>query len=80
MTRLRVAQAVTRAPTLDEVRQWPATVDVSLACRALGVSRSHGYDLLARGEFPAKVLPVGNRHRVVTASLIRLLEADDLAA
>lgn len=62
------------SPTLTEIRNWPATVDVPKAAAALGVSRSHLYELVRRGEAPVKVLSFGSRHRVVTASLIRLLE------
>jgi predicted DNA-binding transcriptional regulator AlpA len=62
------------APTLDEVKTWPATVGVPEAARAIGVSKSHLYDLVKRGEAPVKVLSFGARHRIVTASLIRLLE------
>lgn len=62
------------APTLAEIRAWPATVDVAAAARALGISRSHAYALVERGQFPATVLPVGQRFRVVTASLIAILE------
>ena len=61
-------------PTLDDVRGWPATVSVPTACKPLGVCNSHGYALVARGEFPARVIRVGGRVRVVTASLVRLLE------
>lgn len=80
MTRLQFAKVATRRPTLDEMRQWPATCGIGDACRALGISRSHGYSLMSQGAFPAKVLLVGSCHRVVTASLIRLLDADDTAA
>jgi predicted DNA-binding transcriptional regulator AlpA len=62
-------------PTLAEVRNWPATVGVPEAARAVGCSKSQLYDLIRRGEAPVKVLSFGARHRVVTASLIRLLEA-----
>ncbi|MFF4839276.1 DNA-binding protein [Streptomyces collinus] len=61
-------------PTLDEVRKWPATVEVPRAALALGCSRSQLYELIKRGEAPVKVLSFGARHRVVTASLVRLLE------
>lgn len=61
-------------PALDEIRQWPATVDLPTAGAALGVSRSHAYELARRGEFPARALAVGSRYRVVTADLVRLLE------
>lgn len=63
-----------RTVTLDEVREWPATVSVDEAVRALGVSRSHGYHLAQTGEFPCKILKLGDRVRVVTASLIAALE------
>lgn len=60
-------------PTLDEVRAWPATVDVAQACRPFGISRSFGYELAARDEFPARVIKVGGRMRVVTASIVAAL-------
>ena len=64
-------------PTLDQIKKWPAAVSVPLAGRALGYSTSWSYQLAAQGDFPCKVITVGNRHRVVTASLIKLLEADE---
>lgn len=70
----------TQTPTLDEVREWPATVDVGRGCRALGISRSWGYQLVAQGEFPCKTITIGRRSRVVTASLLALLEGGDGAA
>lgn len=61
-------------PTLDEVRSWPATVSVPKAATVLGVSSSHLYELIRRGEAPVKLVPLGGRHRVITASLVLLLE------
>jgi predicted DNA-binding transcriptional regulator AlpA len=63
------------APTLADVREWPATVGVPEAAAALGCSRSQLYDLIARGEAPVKTLSYGRRRVVITASLVRLLEA-----
>lgn len=62
-------------PTLADVKKWPATVEVPRAALALGCSRSQLYELIRRGEAPVTVLSFGARHRVVTASLVRLLEA-----
>lgn len=59
--------------TLAEVQAWPATVDIPTANTAIGLSKSHGYELAKRGEYPARVLKVGGRYRVVTASIVRLL-------
>jgi predicted DNA-binding transcriptional regulator AlpA len=64
-------------PTLAEIRQWPAAVTLPLACSAFGISRSHGYELAARGEFPARVIRVGARVVVVTADIVRSLSAAD---
>ncbi|MFC5996258.1 DNA-binding protein [Pseudonocardia hispaniensis] len=61
-------------PTLDEIKKWPATVDIPQACRPFGISRSHGYELAGRDAFPARVLKVGGRYRVITASIIAALE------
>lgn len=63
-------------PTLEEVRQWPATVGIPEAAKALGVSRSHLYDAIKEGHAPVKVERIGRAQRVITASLLRLLEAD----
>jgi hypothetical protein len=67
----------TEIPTLEEVRTWPATVSVPKAASALGVSKTHLHALIKRGESPVKIAPLGgSRHRVITASLVRLLEGD----
>lgn len=59
-------------PTLAEIRNhWPATVDVPTAGTVFGLSRSHSYELIKRGEFPAKVVRIGSRYRVLTESVIR---------
>jgi predicted DNA-binding transcriptional regulator AlpA len=66
-----------RPPTLTEIRElWPPTVDVRAAGRVFGLSRSHAYELVSRGEFPAKVIKVGSRYRVITASIIEVLSGE----
>lgn len=77
MTAAEIIAAQAPAPTLDEIRNWPATVDVADAARALGISRSAAYEAIRIGEFPAKVIPVRRRYKVVTASLVRLLSAEE---
>lgn len=71
---------MTTATTLEDVRRWPAAVDVDDACKALGISRAHGYAAVHRGDFPARVITVGRRYRVVTADLLRLLGAEQGSA
>jgi hypothetical protein len=65
---------IVKAITLDEIRQWPVTVDIPKACPPLNISKSHGYALAAAGLFPCRVIKIGRRYRVVTADLIALLE------
>lgn len=61
-------------PTLKEIEGWPSTVGVAQAATAFGISRSQGYALVDLGEFPARVIPVGKKKKVVsTASIIKAL-------
>ncbi|MFC8679820.1 DNA-binding protein [Streptomyces griseorubiginosus] len=66
-----------KAPTLDEVRAWPATVSVVDAAAAMGVGKSKLYEQVRLGAAPVRTLPISGVNRVVTASLVRLLETGD---
>ncbi|AXG82729.1 integrase [Streptomyces paludis] len=57
----------------DELMGLPAAIDLDTANRALAIGRSTGYALARRGEYPVKVLRLGNAYRVVTADLHRVL-------
>lgn len=60
--------------TLAQVRKLPAAIDVTLAAQALGISRASAYNAIAIGEFPAETIRVNKRLKVLTASLIEVLE------
>ncbi|WP_328550913.1 helix-turn-helix domain-containing protein [Streptomyces sp. NBC_00366] len=45
------------------------------AALALGISKSHLYEMIKRGDVPFRVASFGSRYRVLTASLVRYLEA-----
>lgn len=62
-----------RGMTRDELLALPVAVDLDTANRALTIGRSTGYQLAKRGEYPVRVLRLGNAYRVVTAELHRLL-------
>jgi len=64
---------VTRRPTLREVEKWPATVSVTEAASALGISASHLRSQVAQGMAPVQTLRFGRSYRVVTADLVDLL-------
>ncbi|WHM37450.1 hypothetical protein [Streptomyces sp. BPTC-684] len=57
----------------EELLELPAAVDLETGNRALGLGRSKGYELAKRGQYPCKVLRLGNAYRVVTADLLNLL-------
>lgn len=59
--------------TREELLALPVSVDLDTGNRALGLGRSKGYELAKRGEYPCKVLRLGNAYRVVTADLLELL-------
>lgn len=67
------AKALTLRELLDG--NPPPTLSVPVAAATIGVSASHFYALIARGESPVKTLQVGNRARVITAALIEILAA-----
>jgi hypothetical protein len=66
--------------TLAQVRRWPPTVNVSDAARALGVSRSGLYVAIGEGTCPVETITVGRRVKVLTHSLIAVLEGGQAVA
>jgi hypothetical protein len=66
----------TRRPTLDQIRRWPASINIEDAALALGVSRSGLYAAVREGTCPVEVIRVGKRKKVLTHSLLAVLEGD----
>jgi predicted DNA-binding transcriptional regulator AlpA len=62
-------------PTLDEIRQWPATSSVEDLAAAVGISRSGAYAAINAGTLPVRTLRVGGRIVVVTESILAILGA-----
>lgn len=60
-------------PTLKDIASWPAVVPVKQAASAFGISRSTAYELIQSGDFPAKVVRLGGRYTVLTASILNVL-------
>lgn len=61
-------------PTLDEIKSWPATVDVVTAGSAFGIGRNRSYELAGREQFPVPVLKIGQTYRVVVSELLAVLD------
>ena len=66
--------------TLEVIRSWPAAVDLPDAASAYGISRAQAYVAAKRGDFPARVIKVGRRYKVVTADILRDLAGQGSAA
>ncbi|MEU3182093.1 hypothetical protein [Streptomyces albidoflavus] len=62
-----------RGLTSDELLALPAVIDLDTSNKALMIGRSTGYGLAKQGEYPVRVLRLGNAYRVVTADLLKLL-------
>jgi excisionase family DNA binding protein len=59
--------------TRDDLLALPPTIGVATAARALGCSRGFVYGLVRRGEFPCRILRLGNKYLILTADLLRVL-------
>ena len=69
-------EADQKGMTLGELLALPLIVDIGTASRALGLSRSTGYELARHDQFPCRVLHVGSSYRVPTVELLRVLGID----
>lgn len=63
--------------TRAELLALPVSFDLMVAARALGIGRTLAYSLAKRGQFPVRVLRLGNRYRVTRADLLRVLGVAD---
>jgi hypothetical protein len=67
----------TRTPmNRAELLALPSSVDLAMAGRALGLGRTKSHELARAGQFPVRVLRLGNAYRVPTADLLALLGID----
>lgn len=76
MTEYAVARKLSQTPTLEDIRQWPATCSVVSAGAALRMGRNKSYDMARRNKFPIPVVALGRRYQCVTSDLIRFLEGE----
>lgn len=61
----------------DALLALPAAVELwPTAGQVLGLGRSKTYELARAGQFPVRVLRLGNAYRVPTAELLALLSID----
>ena len=66
-----------RDVTADDIRGWPATVDLVTGLAPWGVGRDAAYRLAASGDAPVPILRVGRRLRVSRAAVMAALGIRD---
>jgi hypothetical protein len=60
--------------SVEELRALPAAVPLALACRALSIGTTKGYQLAREGEFPVPLKPVGNsKYRAPKTAILAYL-------
>ena len=64
--------------SVTEIRALPASVPFPLACRALNIGRTKGYQLAKAGNFPVPLVPVGKeKYRVPRSAILEVLGIRD---
>ena len=56
-----------------DLTDLPSVVDLMTAARALGLGRTKAYELAQRGQFPCRIVRIGDLYKIPTADLLRLL-------
>jgi hypothetical protein len=62
--------------TVEELQALPVSFDLVTAGRAFRIGRTKAHQLARAGEFPCKVLRVGQSYRVTRTDLLRALGID----
>lgn len=62
-----------RPISLAQVGDLPPALDLLAAAGILGMGRTKAYEMAKRGEFPCRVIRVGNSYVVPTVELLALL-------
>ncbi|MET8987737.1 DNA-binding protein [Nonomuraea wenchangensis] len=70
---------MSKALTVKEILELPASTDLTTAGRAWGFGRSKAQDLARKGEFPCPVHRVGSTYRVLRADILDALRIQDPA-
>jgi hypothetical protein len=69
-----------RGMSQAELLALPVSFPLDTSNRALHLGRTTGYDLAKRGEYPVRVLRLGNAYRVTRADLLRYLGVSEPTA
>lgn len=65
--------------TLEDLQALPPTISLTEVANVFGVSRSTAWEWYRRGDFDGGTIALGNRVRMKTAWLMRLLDVEPQA-
>jgi hypothetical protein len=71
---------MTHGMTEAELLALPVSVDLATAGRALGIGRTKAFELARAGQFPCKVLQVGQKYRVPRTAILAALDIEPTAS
>src|SRR5260370_8321671 len=74
MTEDPEVKEMTHGMTEAELLALPVSVDLATAGRALGIGRTKAFELARAGQFPCKVLQVGQKYRVPRTAILAALD------
>lgn len=60
-----------------ELHAIPVSVNLPTAGRAFGMGRTRAFELAKAGEFPCRVIKVGNKYRVPRSAIFEALGIED---
>jgi hypothetical protein len=66
-----------RTMTHEELMALPVSFSLATGAKAFGIGRTLAYELHRKGEFPCRVLKIGNSLKVTRADLFRALGMAD---
>ena len=71
---------MTQPMTEAELLALPPAVDLATAGRAFGIGRTKAFELARAGQFPVKVIQVGQKFRVPKTAILAALDVKPSAA
>lgn len=66
-----------RTMTHEELMALPVSFSLATGAKAFGIGRTLAYELHRKGEFPCRVLKIGNSLKITRADLFRSLGMTD---
>ena len=74
-----VVAVIQEEMTEAELHALPVSIDLTTAGRAFGLGRTKSFELAKQGQFPCRVICVGQKFRVPKSAILEALGIDPAA-